>query len=272
MSIFQSTIEHENQKTTQAQTALDTTERQPRQESAPPRLLYPVSPARVAWALMLVVACLAAAGTLSRLAAMHVTPGTYRGLMEIASRFDLDQELSLPSWFSSAALLGCAGLLGAVALAKRQSGCRWWFHWAVLGMIFVYLSIDESVMLHEIVMFSLRRRLDAHGIFYFTWVIPGAIAVSLLAVVYLPFLIHLDSRTRRLFVLAGVTYVGGALGMELPGGALAEGYGFDSLAYLAVMTGEEVLEMTGVVIFIYALLDYLRRQAPQWRIQFQRSR
>jgi hypothetical protein len=244
-------------------------EPQPPGPSELPTVLGPVRPGQVAWALMLIVVFLAAAGTLARLAGMHVTPGMHRGLMEIASRFDLDKELSLPSWFSSTALLGCAGLLAAVAVAKRRSGCRWWVHWAVLGLIFLYLSVDESIMLHEIVMFSLRRRLDAHGILYFTWVIPGAIAVSLVAAAYLPFLIHLDGRTRRLFVLAGMTYVGGALGMELPGGALAEGYGLDCSAYLAVMTVEEVLEMTGVVIFIYALLDYMWQQGPEWRIRLQ---
>lgn len=62
---------------------------------------------------------------------------------------------------------------------------------------------------------------------------------------------------RALFVLAGGMCVGGALGMELIGGKVWGDYGRDSGVYALVNTVEEVLEMAGAIIFLYALLTYL---------------
>jgi hypothetical protein len=61
-------------------------------------------------------------------------------------------------------------------------------------------------------------------------------------------------------VSAAAVYVGGALGMEMVCGYMFVEYGEQSLAYLAAMTLEETMEMTGMVIFLYALLDFLRRE------------
>jgi hypothetical protein len=36
-------------------------------------------------------------------------------------------------------------------------------------------------------------------------------------------------------------------------------WGHDSLRYVLCVTAEEILEMTGIVVFIYALLSYLTR-------------
>ena len=81
--------------------------------------------------------------------------------------------------------------------------------------------------------------------------------VILFALVYLRFLLHLPAGTRNLFILAGGLYVGGALIVDAVG---ANEWFQDkgiTLAYLATGTLEELLEMQGVVVFIFALLRYL---------------
>jgi len=74
---------------------------------------------------------------------------------------------------------------------------------------------------------------------------------------YLKFLLHLPRKTRDLFLLAGSIYVGGALGMEMVCGYYADAVGQRNLIYGLMASVEEILEMVGVIVFIYALLSYI---------------
>jgi hypothetical protein len=229
------------------------------------RSLIVIRPARIALTLALIVVALATLSTAARMLMLQFDPAQYGGLQEIAWRFDLDHENNIPTWFSSSMMLCCGGLLFLIALASRRARRPFVLHWVLLAVIFVYLSIDESAYLHEILIEPLRRRLGAGGLLYFTWVVPGFAAVAVLGAVFVRFLLHLDRRSLVLFVAAGAMFVGGALGMELIGGALAESNGLDSLPYTAAMTCEEVLELLGMGLFLYALLDYLRRHHGSWQ-------
>jgi hypothetical protein len=224
-------------------------------------LALSINPRRVALAMLGAIARLAALGSLARYAEVALPAGEYGGVREICYRFDLDRENTLPSWYSSMTLLSCATLLALIATLQRRRKDRFFAHWALLSVTFVYLAIDESASLHEILIVPLRRRLDTGGLLYFAWVIPGSVAVAIFALAYLNFLRHLPRRTALLFLAAGATFVGGAMGIELIGGALADAEGLHSLRYTIAMTSEEVCEMLGVTLFVYALLDYLRTQA-----------
>lgn len=227
-----------------------------------------IRPSKVALLLGVVILVLATLSTVSKLALQGVDADSWRGLREIALRFDLDGETTVPAWFSSALLFASASLLGLIAWMTRRCGGRFFWYWTVLAATFLYLSLDESACLHEILIVPIRRRLGTTGILYFAWVIPGFFIVLLFGLSYLRFLWQLPRRSRNLFIAAGCTFVGGALGLEFVGGALAEAFGFDALAYVAVMTMEETLEMTGLAIFICALLDYLGERFPMFQAQF----
>ena len=56
-----------------------------------------------------------------------------------------------------------------------------------------------------------------YGIFYFAWVIPATALLILLAIGFLPFFRSLPAETRRLFLVAGAIFLGGALGAEVIG-------------------------------------------------------
>ena len=43
---------------------------------------------------------------------------------------------------------------------------------AVLAVIFLYLSIDESAQIHELINPALTDSFNLGGVFYFSWVIP----------------------------------------------------------------------------------------------------
>jgi hypothetical protein len=175
--------------------------------------------------------------------------------------FDLDQEGNLATWFSVALLLTNSLLLGAIAVTRRRdspeaAGPR---AWAGLALLLLLLSAEEAAAIHEMTVLPLRQLLNADGLLYYTWVVPGGILALLVAAAYLPFLARLPGRTRKRFVLAGMLYVGGAVGLEMIGGRHASLYGANNLSYALIAHVEETLEMAGLVVLLYSLLDYLGR-------------
>ncbi|MEE8516008.1 MAG: hypothetical protein V3T02_05135, partial [Alphaproteobacteria bacterium] len=114
-----------------------------------------------------------------------------------------------------------------------------------------------------------RSYLYVGGYLYFAWVIPAAIITGLFGLAYTSFLLHLESRFRRLFVASAVLYVGGAIGLELVGGKVVSGGGESSMAYALIATGEETLEISGVILFIYALATMISEKTIIWRRLFQ---
>lgn len=208
----------------------------------------------VTWLLALTTAFLILAHIAGQYYLFFVSPGN---APTVVALFNLDGERNVPAVFSTLLLLSCACLLALIAHASRRKGAGY-LYWLGLALIFVYLACDEFFELHEGLVVPVRSALHASGLLYFAWVIPYAAALAVLALVYLKFVFRLPIRTRRLFILAGLIYVAGALGMELLGGQYYEKVQrIDAVYSLFFVTIEELLEMTGLVIFIHALLSYI---------------
>lgn len=188
----------------------------------------------------------------------NLPPGVDRRVASFLLRLDPDEDPSLGAWFSSAALLAAASLTALIGLKKRRRHDPFAAHWIGLAGLFVLLSIDESIEIHEMASHTLQVALNTGGLLYHAWIIPGSIFVVLLAIVYCRFLWDLEKRTRRLFILSAVIFVAGALGLEAVSAPLWQHNAQNSLTYTLVISVEELLEMLGVVLFIYALLDYVR--------------
>lgn len=224
-----------------------------------------ISPREVARGLLLVVVTLAflsVAGQFSRHVLGHDV------LLGFVRQFNLDAEGNVPTWFSSMTLLLSAVLLAAIARVKHLARAPYARHWGLLALIFVGLSMDEAAALHEMAIHPLRALLHARGALYFAWVVLGAAFVLAVGFGYLRFLLHLPPATRRGFIVAGGLFVGGALGMELAGGYVADYHGQGTPLYTAMTTVEECLEMLGIVVFIHALLSYLGAEVGEARIRF----
>jgi hypothetical protein len=95
---------------------------------------------------------------------------------------------------------------------------------------------------------------------YFAWIIPVGGFVVMLALLYLPFLRSLPPRFGGLFILSAVLYVGGAVGMEMPGAAYFEVHGKHNFTYQSITIVEETLEMLGAALFAYALMGFIAQQ------------
>ncbi len=170
--------------------------------------------------------------------------------------FSLSVEGNFPTWYAALLLAGCGFVLWAIAAGARQTAAPFQRHWTFLGAVFLYMSLDEAVELHE----HLGEIVELHGVLFFSWVVPAAVIVLLLGIAYLRFLKHLPVKTRWRFIWAGTLYIGGALVLELPLGFWAERAGRDNLAYALIDWVEETLELLGASLFLLALLNYLGEQ------------
>ncbi|NNJ97728.1 MAG: hypothetical protein HKP12_11275 [Gammaproteobacteria bacterium] len=176
---------------------------------------------------------------------------------KLCSVFHLDIEQNIPTLFSSVALLFSSFLLFVMCFLRKGNKLSY-LYWLVLGIIFLFLAVDETISVHEKLIMPLRTALNTSGIFYFAWVIPYGIALIIFLIPTIKNLFTLPKRIRLLFVAAGITYVSGALGMELLGGRHFELYGPKNHLYFLITSIEEILEMSGIVIFIHALLTYIK--------------
>ena len=66
----------------------------------------------------------------------------------------------------------------------------------------------------------------------------------------------MPSAIRNKFIIAGVIFVTGAIGLEAIGGKIFTSYGAGTLFYALLTNVEEILEMVGILLFIYVLLQY----------------
>lgn len=180
-----------------------------------------------------------------------------RFLFGLGPFFNVGADGNLPTYYSALSLLVSAILLLLIAVSTTSHRISDRKYWYALAAIFTFLSTDEMLQIHEHLIEPLRSTFGTSGIFYYAWVIPYGLGVLVLACVYLPFLLRLPRRTAILFVVAGASFVGGAIGIEVVSGLISEARGNDNPTYVALQTLEELLEMTGIVIFIYALADYI---------------
>ncbi len=172
--------------------------------------------------------------------------------------FSLSEEANLPTWYSSSLLLACAAALALLARAARQNASRHHRRWGILSLALLFVSADEVMGLHERsnTLFSLGGALS------FGWVILGGVASAIMLLVCLPILIDLPRPMRRRFIVAGLIYVGGALGMELPLGYWSAQVGSGDLTYALLDFVEESLEILGASFFLDTLLQQLASQGP----------
>ena len=172
--------------------------------------------------------------------------------------FYLGSEFNIPTWYASISLLVCAGLLALTAwlVARRKGGFVW--HWQVLAIFFALFSLDEYVGIHESVGGYLHEWFHSGGVLFYAWIVPGAIFVVISGLTYIRFLLNLRVRIRILVVWAGALYVLGALGMEVIESYYYSLYTAGHVGYEIMVYIEETLEMAGVALFTYALLENLQ--------------
>jgi hypothetical protein len=182
----------------------------------------------------------------------------------------VDLELNVPTFFSMLLMLFTASLLALIAFFKRKQKASGVLYWAILSAGFFFMGFDEIVSIHERLIEPMRAVLGEKnlGVFYFAWVVPGILLVLFLALFFLKFWWNLPAKTRIVFLIASVLYIGGAIGVELVGGSHAEIYGKKNLPYILIAAFEESLEMAGVIVFVRGLLEYIAVSYKEVKVHF----
>lgn len=182
--------------------------------------------------------------------------------------FNLDREMNLPTWYSALMLAFCAILLGIIAAGKKTECDRFYRQWKLLSTLFWFFAIDEVLTLHEVLIIpEVANALRLPWFLHSMWVIPATILVAIFIKKYWRFTQNLPKQSRLHFVLAASLYIGGALLMEMVGSYFAELQGQQHLPYALIATLEEVMEMSGIIIFIYGLLVYIRQWSNNFGIE-----
>jgi hypothetical protein len=191
--------------------------------------------------------------------------------------FDFDAEMNFPTFYSSITLLFSSVLLAIIAFCHKKAENPYWL-WGGLSIIFLFLSIDEFGSLHErfeapcLSLLENSGCLELSKIFFYAWVIPYGLALIAFVALYLKFLFKLPRKTMILFIVSGIIYVTGAVGLEVLGGIEDRLHSSNTLIYLVLCTIEESLEMLGIAIFIYTLLSYISEQFKSFSISVEKSK
>lgn len=176
-------------------------------------------------------------------------------------KFNFGKEKNFPSIYSSLLLLGASASLMFTHFRYRIKASSKYL-WITLSLVFLFLSLDELLRIHEKLGGSIKHLFPDTGLFYYTWVIPYVIALAILLFAITKPLFRLPKKTIYGFILSGVVFVGGAVGMEIVSGLYIKNSGMpleiaeNSLPVYIFYTIEESLEMIGVILFIYYILSY----------------
>lgn len=182
----------------------------------------------------------------------------------LVGRLDVDNEISIPTWWSQL-LLFIPAALGVFAYKAaryhKHPGAGWWLAFSAL---FVFLSMDEGAMLHEAFITKFREWTTdgtATGLANHLWLIPVVVVFCLLLIPFIKFVRTLPKRAAALLAAGVGTFALGAIVYETFG--LIMFSDASPFLYHGVNVAiEEALEMSGACITIYGVLEYLRLRAP----------
>jgi len=189
----------------------------------------------------------------------------YDHVFGLVKFFDLNTENNAPSFYSALAIIFCAVLLAVIALSSQ--GLKR-FQWFGLAVIFIYLSLDEALQLHDQLDLPLRAALGTSGIFRHAWIIPYALILLGLVLIYGRFLLELRKESRIRFIFSGIIFITGAIGFEILSGLRAESVGYANAGYAFIYTIEEFLEMLGIALCAYSLLKHIEHSIGNMRIEY----
>ena len=218
-------------------------------------LRFPVDPPRLYLRLLGIDLLLTVLYVLFHIVASEVTLGPLRPF------FDLNSDVSIPSWFATIKLFAIAALLYVASTLPQQAVSRRLLAAGALG--FLFLSIDEGARVHEKIT-AVARMLEFDWLLIAgqgAWIAVYAAIGALLALLFGPALLRLSRRFPReaaIGAAGAVIFVAGAVAVEIVGYSLTP----DSAAYKLEVAFEEWFELTGVSTILHGtLLLHLRLAA-----------
>lgn len=216
-----------------------------------------VSRRKLIWKLALATAALSALGIMVEILAGHHET---HGWLVV---FDLDKEWNVPTIFSAFLLFAASGLLTLIAAERHRVRASGFRHWMALAVIFCFLGFDELFSIHNSAKHLVPVWFKHIGLFNLRWdlrwVVIGIPFTLAIVILFVPLVLRLSRRTACGIVIAGMVYVGAALGVEMIGGWWIGRHTRTNWTYSALVVIEETFEMVGAVMFLNVLLAHTER-------------
>ena len=177
---------------------------------------------------------------------------------------NLDEEFNLPAIYSGLLLFFCSLLLRQISVVCKKVERK---NWILLSRVFLFLSFDEVFQVHELFVISGLRQY-VHPSLASIWVIPYGILFVLFSCKFVPFFLGLRSSISVFSFVSGGTYITGAIAVEALNSWLVrtDQISRSGFYYEAISGFEELFEMLGVIIFLYAIL--LELQSRIGRLEY----
>lgn len=184
-------------------------------------------------------------------------------------KFFFDDEDTIPTYFSAINLLFAGILLALIANFKGNVNDPFTFHWKILSVLFILLSIDEIAGLHEMTIDPMVLAYGLSGYMRFPWVILGLIFMAGFSLYYYKFLISLPKKYIMGFFCSCLIFLTGAIGIEIISAKIfiSREESAKDLIYNLVTTAEESCEMLGIILFITFLLSYLKSNKAEFNFR-----
>ncbi|WP_162175920.1 MULTISPECIES: hypothetical protein [Hyphomonas] len=175
--------------------------------------------------------------------------------------FHMDGEMNVPSFMSSLLLFSTA-MMAFFTAAVTPGDRRSKLPWLTVGLVFVLLSFDENIRIHERITNSMRAILPEGFMPYTGFEIPYLIVMGIIGLFMIRWYLNLDRSSQLLFALSGFIFVCGAVGLEQVASVYYDANGL-ARAGEATLVGdvfvliEETCEIAGVSLFLYAMVRRL---------------
>jgi len=178
---------------------------------------------------------------------------------ELTNRFDFDDEASIPTWVSQFIFLLIGfGSLFLVYVEKNRAKKA---IWSTLTAIAFVGSLDEVATLHENVLQSIHLLFfdeSASTVLANAWIIIIPFVVIAGALFTYKAFALLPKRTLQLLISAFVIYIVGAVMIDIITSSETTRTGFATQGVLVAI--EELLELIGLIIALYAVTEYIERK------------
>ena len=188
----------------------------------------------------------------------------------LVEKFSLEGEGNFPSYFSAFILFFAAGLFGVIGKGARMQHKSTWKYWTGLSGIFVFLSLDEAVQLHEKLDTDLIwASFETTGLLAWPWVILYGGLAAIVGGIYFRFWLGLPAKFRFAFAVAAAVYVFSALGFEMLEALEYTTNGGVTTRFIFLTSVEEILEMSAIIYLISTNFKYISESFPDLKISFE---
>lgn len=177
---------------------------------------------------------------------------------EIVRLVHVAEKGNLTTWFSAMLLFFSSFLLAFISRTIYKLKKPFMWHWTFLSLIFFLMSLGEAARIHELTFEALVPIFIISKVFRNIWVILAILLFSFVVLTYANYLNHLPRKSRVLFIISGIIFVIAAVGIDIFEGILISSNSMPRLLEPLLITIEELVENLAIVLFIYALLSYIK--------------